>query len=528
MSSYDDPPPPDPTAPPPTAPEPETAANRKWWIVAGAVVVAAIVVVIIILIVTGGDDDSGDVATGPAVEALQRDLTTLGHYDGPINGEYDAATQEAVKKLQTANGLPADGRLTPQTIAAIQQALGGQESQTMKAFQTTLSELGWYTGPIDGAYGPVTAEAVAGLQAQLGVTPDGILGPETFAAFESQCQPNPSPCREARDVADDRPRHHRSDSGPDCGLDVALLHDHHRLDHNHRRSDHNLPDHQHHHRLDDDVDRIAATSTPAGVTCVWGQSGRRKGPPGRQDGGGATSERPGQQLPRAGDAEHPHAHRLGGDPRSRGPPSTDRRRPGGPDRRPNPPHAGLPPPSRAAPPGHGPARLGRRRRRPAGARRRPSRHGSAQAVRSRPEHSPRPQPTVVAAAHGAQPGGRSHRAGREDAPRDRRRALRRGADGRTPRSRPHGRSTVARDCPGRRPRPDHRSPMANRSAAPGPWFASCARRPEVRSPGRPLAAELGRRSSRPAPSRSVHGTGQRDQRTSDGSTGRRVHLRLAR
>ena len=195
MSSYDDPPPPDPTAPPPTAPEPKTAANRKWWIVAGAVVVAAIVVVIIILIVTGGDDDSGDVATGPAVEALQKDLTTLGHYDGPINGEYDAATQEAVKKLQTANGLPADGRLTPQTIAAIQQALGGQESQTMKAFQTTLSELGWYTGPIDGAYGPVTAEAVAGLQAQLGVTPDGILGPETFAAFESQCQPNPSPCR---------------------------------------------------------------------------------------------------------------------------------------------------------------------------------------------------------------------------------------------------------------------------------------------------------------------------------------------
>jgi peptidoglycan hydrolase-like protein with peptidoglycan-binding domain len=163
--------------------------------VAVAVVIAAIVVVIIILIATSGDDGSGHVATGPAVEALQKDLKTLGHYDGPINGEYDEATQEAVKKLQTANGLPADGRLTPQTIAAIQSALGEQESQTIKAFQTTLSELGWYTGPIDGAYGPVTAQAVAGLQGQLGVTPDGILGPETFAAFESQCQPNPSPCK---------------------------------------------------------------------------------------------------------------------------------------------------------------------------------------------------------------------------------------------------------------------------------------------------------------------------------------------
>jgi peptidoglycan hydrolase-like protein with peptidoglycan-binding domain len=162
--------------------------------VAGAVVIAAIVVVIIILIATSGDDGSGHVATGPAVEALQKDLKTLGYYNGPINGEYDEATQEAVKQLQTDNGLPADGRLTPQTIAAIQNALGGQESQTIKAFQTTLSELGWYTGPIDGAYGPVTAQAVAGLQGQLGVTPDGILGPETFAAFESQCQPNPSPC----------------------------------------------------------------------------------------------------------------------------------------------------------------------------------------------------------------------------------------------------------------------------------------------------------------------------------------------
>jgi peptidoglycan hydrolase-like protein with peptidoglycan-binding domain len=194
VSSPDEPPPPNPTATPPTAPGPKTAANRKWWIVGGAVVIAAIVVVIIILIATSGDDGSSPVATGPAVEALQKDLTTLGYYKGPINGNYDAATQEAVKKLQTANGLPADGRLTPQTIAAIQKTLG-PASQTIKAFQTTLSELGWYTGPIDGVYGPVTAQAVAGLQAQLGVTQDGILGPETFTAFQSQCQPNPSACK---------------------------------------------------------------------------------------------------------------------------------------------------------------------------------------------------------------------------------------------------------------------------------------------------------------------------------------------
>ena len=154
----------------------------------------------------------------------------------------------------------------------------------MKAIQTTLSELGWYTGPIDGAYGPVTAEAVAGLQAQLGVTPDGILGPETFAAFESQCQPNPSPCEkpatspttvpattgatQAPTVASTSPSSTTTTgsttttAGPTTTSQTT----------------------SHHRRLDDDVDRIAATSTPAGVTCVWGQSGRRKGPPGARMG----------------------------------------------------------------------------------------------------------------------------------------------------------------------------------------------------------------------------------------------------
>ena len=99
-----------------------------------------------------------------------------------------------MRELQTSSGLPADGRLTPQTISAMQSALGSQQSETIKAFQTTLSTLGWYEGPIDGAYGPATATAVAGLQLQLGVTADGILGPQTFAAFESQCKPNPSSC----------------------------------------------------------------------------------------------------------------------------------------------------------------------------------------------------------------------------------------------------------------------------------------------------------------------------------------------
>jgi hypothetical protein len=92
VSDQGGPPPSIPTAPLPPEPGPE-AGGSGGWIVAGAVVIAAIAAVIIILIASGGDEDSDDVATGPAVAALQEHRTMLGDDDGPINGTYDEATQ---------------------------------------------------------------------------------------------------------------------------------------------------------------------------------------------------------------------------------------------------------------------------------------------------------------------------------------------------------------------------------------------------------------------------------------------------
>ena len=47
--------------------------------------------------------------SGPWVSELQRELTQLTFYDGPISGTFDARTSDAVKAFQKNNKLTADG-----------------------------------------------------------------------------------------------------------------------------------------------------------------------------------------------------------------------------------------------------------------------------------------------------------------------------------------------------------------------------------------------------------------------------------
>ncbi len=52
-----------------------------------------------------------------------------------------------------------------------------------KTVQTKLKRWGYYTGSIDGIYGPKTKEAVKYFQRKNGLTADGIVGPKTAAAL---------------------------------------------------------------------------------------------------------------------------------------------------------------------------------------------------------------------------------------------------------------------------------------------------------------------------------------------------------
>jgi peptidoglycan hydrolase-like protein with peptidoglycan-binding domain len=118
--------------------------------------------------------------SGPAVAALQQVMTTLGYYSGPIDGVYGEETTAAVKEMQTALGVTADGIYGEETHAALKD----KASSITVQIQTALSTYGYYTGEIDGTYGPETAAAVEELQTDLGVTADGRFGPETAAAFD--------------------------------------------------------------------------------------------------------------------------------------------------------------------------------------------------------------------------------------------------------------------------------------------------------------------------------------------------------
>jgi peptidoglycan hydrolase-like protein with peptidoglycan-binding domain len=122
---------------------------------------------------------------GPAVARLQAVMTRLGYYTGDVDGVYGEETTAAVTAMQEDLGVTADGIYGPETHVAL-VATGratAQAKRIVATIQTTLTQYGYYTGPIDGVYGEETTAAVKELQTDLGVTADGRVGPETIEAF---------------------------------------------------------------------------------------------------------------------------------------------------------------------------------------------------------------------------------------------------------------------------------------------------------------------------------------------------------
>ena len=94
--------------------------------------------------VIGGDTDPEETlsygSTGEAVKELQRNLQTLGFFEGSIGGNYLTLTEQAVKAYQTARGLTADGVATPELQKRIaQEAQGGEQPTPTPAPQYPLA-----------------------------------------------------------------------------------------------------------------------------------------------------------------------------------------------------------------------------------------------------------------------------------------------------------------------------------------------------------------------------------------------------
>ena len=152
---------------------------------------------------------------GIEVTRLQNRLRELGFYTGISDGVYGDAVIAAVKEFQRRSGLTQDGvaGLTTQqalysdfavsiatpaptetpipivasptpvvisNVPSLQTLRIGSRGDLVKALQTKLKELGYYTDSVDGEYGSSTAAAVKEFQRRNGLTADGVAGEKTL------------------------------------------------------------------------------------------------------------------------------------------------------------------------------------------------------------------------------------------------------------------------------------------------------------------------------------------------------------
>jgi peptidoglycan hydrolase-like protein with peptidoglycan-binding domain len=130
--------------------------------------------------------------TGAEVRKIQRRLRQLNYYNGPINGCFDTATQDALIWFQQATGITETGIAGPTTqnslfntrpvsatpnrtvvFVATTPPISGTSS--VQQLQQRLRIQGLYNGPINGVYDGLTQQAVAQARAFYGPNADTVL-----------------------------------------------------------------------------------------------------------------------------------------------------------------------------------------------------------------------------------------------------------------------------------------------------------------------------------------------------------------
>ncbi len=110
------------------------------------------------------------------VRNLQYKLTKLGHYDDGIDGVYGLLTEHAIKGFQSSHEISVTGNADKQTMEALIMAEKQEEIddiadlartinyhstyEEIRAVQEVLFYYGYYTGNVDGLYGPLTEDAI--------------------------------------------------------------------------------------------------------------------------------------------------------------------------------------------------------------------------------------------------------------------------------------------------------------------------------------------------------------------------------
>ena len=65
----------------------------------------------------------------------------------------------------------------------------GSRGPRVRDLQERLAQLGLYSGPVDGFYGPLTFDAVRDLQRRFRLRPDGLAGPQVWAVLRDGLLP---------------------------------------------------------------------------------------------------------------------------------------------------------------------------------------------------------------------------------------------------------------------------------------------------------------------------------------------------
>jgi len=138
-------------------------------------------------------------AAAPQTAGLQVALRAWGLYSGQIDAVAGPSTRAAVRAFQLRAGLPVDGLAGPRTrmaLGPLGRPLLGRRPLRLGAFgwdvsvlQFELTRAGLYRWPIDGFFGPETADALQRFQQARGLAADGVAGPSTLARLR---QPAPS------------------------------------------------------------------------------------------------------------------------------------------------------------------------------------------------------------------------------------------------------------------------------------------------------------------------------------------------
>ncbi len=123
--------------------------------------------------------------TGPAVRALQLDLSALGDYSGSIDGIYGTATAAAVSAFQAQHHLAASGVASPATeilaVALNEPVLKeGESGPSVAALQRRLKAWGDYVFAVNGTFGATTRTALIWFQEGEGLPATGVADPATW------------------------------------------------------------------------------------------------------------------------------------------------------------------------------------------------------------------------------------------------------------------------------------------------------------------------------------------------------------